>query len=271
MQNYQLTITGNLTLEDNLGLLENQVVEILKQYDIAVTEDGVKYAKTLRAEINKGKKAIADAWKIRENEILAPLQERKAKLKEILGLCDEAMLKIDEQVKKFEAGKRAEALKACEAYRDSLCEAENIDPLKVSVAGFDNLTYITASGALSKAGKDAVEAVLNQVKAKILQEELERERLKNELRQEIREEVKQEEVKQNFDNPFENQSKPEPIQEPIQEPMPQAPAGKRVYRIIAQFNVSAPVGMEAKVEDLFLQETNKSDKLKTALKSLKVF
>lgn len=274
-----LSVAGNVELSHNLEALEAYVRESLKKYDIAVTADGVVEAKNLRAEINKGKKAIMDAWKVKKAEILEPITQTEARLKEIYGLCDEAMLKIDEQVKKFEAGRRAEALRLCEEYRDFLCKDSEVEASMVSVAGFDNLTYITSSGALSKSGKDAVQNVFDRVKAQILEEKLRMERLRNEIKNEVREEVKEqvkEEIKNEIktsglDNPIYQDSFSTPSELRSPDPMPTpAPAGKKFYRIKVEFMASAPIGAEGKIKELFLNEINKSEKLSQALQDLEV-
>lgn len=166
---YAVEVKGQLVLDDNLNALEVSIKEALKQYDIVVSEDSVKHAKTLRAEINKGKKALSDAWKRHEDIILAPLMERKTKLRALLTLCDEAMLKIDEQVKKFEDDKRVEVQNKCKEYLISLCQNINFDPSLVDLSNLTNLTYLSSSGSLSKAGKDAVENELNKARVKFLE------------------------------------------------------------------------------------------------------
>lgn len=166
---YAVEVKGQLVLSDNLNNLEVSVREALQQYDIVVSEDSVKHAKGLRAEINKGKKALTDAWKQHEDELLAPLNERKAKLREILTLCDEAMFKLDEQVRKFENEKRVEVQAKCQEYLAQLCDKANFDPALVEISHLTNLTYLSASGALSKAGKDAVESAFNLARVKYLE------------------------------------------------------------------------------------------------------
>lgn len=191
---FELVLKSNFeVIENNLDALEAKVREVVNgQYAIVVTPDTVKEAKNTRAELNKGKKAIENAWKQRKSELEAPIKELNDRVKSIFSIIDEGMLKIDSQVSQFEAERRALAVALCEKYKDKECEAKGIDSSLVNVGGFANLTYITEKGGLSSAGKQAVDNLILKVSNELaiqrqreLEAQMELERIKQQAREEL--------------------------------------------------------------------------------------
>lgn len=223
---FELVLKSNFeVIENNLDALEAKVREVVNgQYAIVVTPDTVKEAKNTRAELNKGKKAIENAWKQRKSELEAPIKELNDRVKSIFSIIDEGMFKIDSQVSQFEAERRALAVALCEQYKDKECEAKGIDSSLVNVGGFANLTYITEKGGLSSAGKQAVDNLILKVSNELaiqrqreLEAQMELERIKQQAREELLQEQRaiKEEVQ-------------EVVQEPVKEveeiPAPQVEA-----------------------------------------------
>ena len=201
-------------LECNFDDLEQKLKEkIAEQYDIVVTEDSVKEAKKIKADLNKGKKALEQVWKERKAEMEAPIKSLNDRAKQVFALCDEAAEKLDIQICKFEEGKRQLAVTLCEEYKNQICELKGIDPSSINVSGFSNLSYVTEKGALSSSGKQAVDnlilakmAEIAEQKQRELEAQMEIERIKQQAREEL---LKQQQ---------EQGQQPQPqVQEPVQE------------------------------------------------------
>lgn len=266
----ELVVTGNITIEDNLEKLEAGLLVAMERYDILVTEDNIADSKKQRAEVNKGKKAIMDAWKARKQELEAPIKELDTRLKKLLTICDDAMARIDAQVEKFEEGKRNLAQTLSEEYKNKLCAEKGIDPEAVSVIGFNNLTYITSKGALASVAKEKIDnlvllevARIAEIKAKEAEAILERERIRQEAMAEAKAEVERTLFAQQAE-PV-NQREPEPVAEPVREVRDD---GKEVYKIHAIFEVLAGSGNEQRVIEKIKEEINNNPLLAKALKGI---
>lgn len=292
-ENMELVVSGNLELTSNLASLETLLDKSLEKYHaLVVTPDSLKEAKQDMAEINKGKKAVEDAWKAKKKEIQAPLAEFEAGLKSLLGKCDLAREAIKSQVDSFEAGRREEAQRACDAYRDSLCNEKGIDPLTLPLVGFDNLTYITDSGKLASVAKAKIDNMvmlevnrLAEIKLRELEAEQEKQRLINEAKEQARQEMERElelkaqmEAFKKLEEQAERVSMPNPSPTEIEamqereEPKeaPKASEGNVVYRIDALFNIQAKAGNEAKIKAFVEEQIKLLEKLAPALIDVEV-
>lgn len=278
----ELMVKGTLQLEDNLKVLKAGLLEAMKKYDIVVTEDNIADSKKQRAEVNKGKKAIMDAWKERKKELLLPIDELDSRLKSLLTICDQTIEKIDAQVAKFEAGKRALAQKLSEEYRDSVCAEKGIDPEVISVFGFDNLTYITTKGELASPAKAKIDnlvlaevARIAEIKAKEAEAILERERIREEAKAEAMAEAKEKtmaQVKEELakNNPFVDSEPINQVSPSVEEDTKPIVTsnGKTIYRIHAYFEVSGDAGFEDKILNKIKEEIFKNPLLQKAFKNL---
>lgn len=294
-ENMELVVSGSLELTSNLASLEAVLDKSLEKYHaLVVTPESLKDAKQDMADINKGKKAVEDAWKARKKEIQAPIAEFEAGLKSLLGKCDLAREAIKSQVDSFEAGRREEAQKACDAYRDSLCAEKGIDPLTLPLVGFDNLTYITDSGKLASVAKAKIDNMvmlevnrLAEIKLRELEAEQERQRLINEAKEQARAEMQKEiemksqlEAFKKLEEQAEVVSMPNPSptelearqEYPAKAPQetPKATEGNVVYRVDALFNFQAPAGLEDKIKAMVKAEVAKFEKLAPALVDVEV-
>ena len=292
-ENMELVVSGNLELTSNLASLETLLDKSLEKYHaLVVTPDSLKDAKQDMAEINKGKKAVEDAWKAKKKEIQAPLAEFEAGLKSLLGKCDLAREAIKSQVDSFEAGRREEAQRACDAYRDALCAEKGIDPLTLPLVGFDNLTYITDSGKLASVAKAKIDNMvmlevnrLAEIKLRELEAEQEKQRLINEAKEQARQEMERElelkaqmEAFKKLEEQAEVVSMPNPSPTELEamqereEPKeaPKASEGNVVYRIDALFNIQAKAGNEAKIKAFVEEQIKLLEKLAPALIDVEV-
>lgn len=189
-----LIVRSNFEIvECNFDDLEKKLKEkIAEQYDIVVTEDSVKEAKKIKAELNKGKKALEQVWKDKKAEMEAPIKTLNERAKQVFALCDEASEKINIQICKFEETKKRMAVTLCEGYKNQVCELKGIDPNSIDVSSFSNLGYVTEKGALSSSGKQAVDNLILAKVAEIAEQkqreaeaQMEIERIKQQAREEL--------------------------------------------------------------------------------------
>lgn len=95
------TVPGAITF--NYEELKAEIAEKAKLYETLVyTEKNIGDAKNDRASLNKLKKALNDERLRREREFMAPFEDFKTKVNEIIKIIDKPVAIIDKQVKDFE-------------------------------------------------------------------------------------------------------------------------------------------------------------------------
>lgn len=96
-------------IEFNFEELKTELMEKTKLYETLVyTDEQIKEAKSDRAKLNGLKKALNDERIRREKEYMAPFNDFKAKINEIIGIIDKPINAIDTQVKEYENLKKEE-------------------------------------------------------------------------------------------------------------------------------------------------------------------
>lgn len=96
-------------INDNFDEVKNNLQAQLSTYKgIAFTEDTKKDAKETVANLRKDKKALQDKVKAVKSEYMKPFEEFNAKAMELIGLYDEPINYINEQVAEFEEKRREE-------------------------------------------------------------------------------------------------------------------------------------------------------------------
>lgn len=269
-----LVVMSNFEIvECNFDDLEQKLKEkIAEQYDIVVTEDSVKEAKKIKAELNKGKKALEQVWKERKAEMEAPIKSLNDRAKQVFALCDEAAEKLDIQICKFEEGKRQLAVTLCEEYKNQICELKGIDPSSINVSGFSNLGYVTEKGALSSSGKQAVDnlilakmAEIAELKQRELEAQMEIERIKQQAREELLQEQASSQAMEKTDVAEQNQ-----VQE--NQEAPKVEDGKVSFSVNVEFNICTKgkysLDLKNKVEDWIRKEIQKNTTLSQALSKI---
>ena len=89
-------------IEANFEELKNQISEKVGIYKtMAYTDDQIKEAKADKASLNKLKKALNDEILSREREYMAPFNEFKTRVNEIIKLIDEPVTVIDKQLEEY--------------------------------------------------------------------------------------------------------------------------------------------------------------------------
>lgn len=90
-------------LEFNYEELKAEIEEKAKVYEVMVyTDANIADAKNDRATLNKLKTALNDERKRREKEYMAPFEDFKKKVNEIIAIIDRPVGIIDKQVKEYE-------------------------------------------------------------------------------------------------------------------------------------------------------------------------
>ena len=100
----------------NYEELKAELTEKVAHYEAMIYDDTqIKEAKADRANLNRLKKALNDERIKREKEYMAPFNEFKNKINEIIAIIDKPVAVIDKQVKAFEEeqkNKKAEEIQA---------------------------------------------------------------------------------------------------------------------------------------------------------------
>ena len=93
----------------NYEELKNQLASMAAEYKgLVFTESQLPEAKKDRASLNKMKKALNDARIQTQREYMAPFDEFKVKIDDLIKLVDEPVKEIDTQIKAFEEAAKEE-------------------------------------------------------------------------------------------------------------------------------------------------------------------
>jgi hypothetical protein len=106
----------------NFEELKTQIAAKTEQYtNIVYTDDNIKAAKEDRADLNRLKKALNDERLRRQREYLAPFEQFKKQIDEVIAIIDKPVQAIDVQIKQYEAIKQDEKRAAIESmFKDML-------------------------------------------------------------------------------------------------------------------------------------------------------
>lgn len=137
-------------IQDNFDEVKSNLQAQLSAYkDIAFTEDTKKDAKDTVAQLRKDKKALQDKIKAVKVEYMKPFEEFNSKAMELIGLYDEPINYINEQVAEFEEKRKAEKREQLQAiYYELVPEAEwqEVIPLtKIANPKWENATATVKS------------------------------------------------------------------------------------------------------------------------------
>lgn len=144
----------------NFDELRQQLSDYVSKYDVVVTADGLKDAKSLATQLNKEKGELNRIRKERIDEVSAPIKVFDDQMKELIGLYEDGRRKILEQVKKFEDEKREQVRELLATRREEMW-GELVVEGEFRRAQFDDLiklTAITGKGNLTAATAREIEA-----------------------------------------------------------------------------------------------------------------
>lgn len=190
-----LVVTHKFDLKSNMEEVKASIAAAIAKYDVVVSEDRLTEAKELMATFNKDKKAFTDKCKEFLGIIAAPIDDFKAKQKEIEKLYDDGRAKIADQVAKFEAKKLIEIEGVLEAYKNEVCEAKQINPESVVVKDLVQLSAVNTNKtgySIAKKTAETIDARIQAVELQILkakQEEAEKAAREREIAEKAKEEA----------------------------------------------------------------------------------
>lgn len=154
-------------VEVNFEELKKHLATELEKYNVVVTQDTVKDAKALAAELNKTKGEIAKRKKEEYDRATAGANQFKDSMKELETMCEDGRKSLLAQVQKFEDETRQQTADLLRAMRAELWSHTGVAE-EFQRAQFDdlvNLSAVTAKGNLTAGAKSKIEARVNADKA----------------------------------------------------------------------------------------------------------
>lgn len=163
----ELIVTSTLPVfTGNLEAVRAQMLEGIKKYEIEVTEDNLSEAKKMATELNKLSTVITKVKSEKVKEISGPIEAFKIQVAELVEICQNGREKILTQVKVFEDKTRIKVKELIgEEFAGRMNEL-NIKPefRNINPDDFVQLSFITKTGSLTKAAKEAVAAKVGELK-----------------------------------------------------------------------------------------------------------
>lgn len=153
-------------ITSNFAELKTWLQENLKKYQIEVTEENLSEAKKMATELNKLSTVINKTKSEKIREISAPIDVLKAAASEVIDMLQEGREKLLEQIKVFEDKTRIKVKELIgEEFAGRMNEL-NIKPefRNINPDDFVQLSFITKTGSLTKAAKEAVAAKVGELK-----------------------------------------------------------------------------------------------------------
>ena len=169
----KLIVNKKIEISHNMESILQSYQDMLKKYDVVVTEDTVKDTKVLMANINKDKKDFTDKCKLVLSEIEAPIKEFKLKKKEIESLFDESRLRLSSQVQNFEILKLDQISDCIIKTKVDMCNEKGIDQSLVSVEDLIKLSAVTTTNKPTKATITAIENKISVAESIIIKQQQE--------------------------------------------------------------------------------------------------
>jgi len=145
-------------IEWNREELTGMIDAVTAQYDgLVYTEDQLPEAKKDRANLNKALGVIEDERKRVKAEVMKPYEDFEAELKVLTGRIKDVISQIDDQVKSFEAEKKAEKKEKLIAYyEDNIGALKELVPFEKAI--FDP-KMLNATVSLEKAYQQISERI----------------------------------------------------------------------------------------------------------------
>jgi hypothetical protein len=174
-----LEVSHKLDISSNMYELAKSIQKDIKEkFDVIVTEDSLPEAKKLMANVNKEKDDFKKKYKEFKNEVLAPLVPLDITAREIEGYFDTARAALDNQVKNFEKGKLESIKIIVEKYRDDACLDANITTESITVNDLVILSAVNVNSkgySIAKKTSDTIDQRIQAVELQIAKAKLEAE------------------------------------------------------------------------------------------------
>ena len=124
------------SIEFNYEDLKSGIAEAVKKYEnLVITEDGIKQAKSDRANLNKFKSAMDDKRKDIKKQCLKAYEPFEEKIKELILMVDKPCTEIDKQIKAYEDKEKSEKKKLLKEYFENAPKDPEVNRL-VTFADF---------------------------------------------------------------------------------------------------------------------------------------
>lgn len=162
-------------LVTNFEDVKNEVIKQVEKYSIDVTDENLKEAKQVMADLNKVKAGISDKYKQYIDSISQPINQLKSEKKELEAIITNGRQKIADSVQEYEKFILASIHENITIYKVEICEEKNIDPYAVNINDLVKLSAVTTNGRLTKATIEAVDLRVQAVENEILKAKLEAE------------------------------------------------------------------------------------------------
>jgi len=133
----------------------------LEKYDVVVTADTLKGARTLAADLNKIKSSIDKRRKELKSELSAPAKLVDDELRELMNMCDEGRKKITSQIAAFDEKQAQKAKEKAQAALSSLyLEHGTIEEFRTGdPSRWAKASALTKTGKLTAAVRKEIEEV----------------------------------------------------------------------------------------------------------------
>ena len=119
------------SIEWNFDELKQELTKKASDYmNLVYSDDQMKEAKKDRANLRKFVTALEEKRKEIQKQVMIPYEDFKEKEKELVGIINEAINNIDQQVKGYEESLRQEKLKKVqEIYKECIGDLDRVVPL----------------------------------------------------------------------------------------------------------------------------------------------
>lgn len=119
-------------IEFNFEPLKKELAATLEKYDgVVVTKEGIKDAKSTRADLNRFKKSLNDTRIAIGKAWNRPYESFKAQVDELITMVDQPAAAIDTQIKAFEAAEQDEKRAAITSfYTQNIKELQDVLPIE---------------------------------------------------------------------------------------------------------------------------------------------
>lgn len=119
------------SIEWNFDELKQELTKKASDYmNLVYSDDQIKEAKKDRANLRKFVTALEEKRKEIQKQVMIPYEDFKEKEKELVGIINEAINNIDQQVKGYEESLRQEKLKKVqEIYKECIGDLDRVVPL----------------------------------------------------------------------------------------------------------------------------------------------
>lgn len=165
LQIEELQIPGKISF--NYSELKAELSEKVAHYEAMIyTDDNIKQARADRANLNKLKKALNDERIRREKEYMAPFNDFKNKINEIIAIIDKPVAVIDKQVKAFEDEQKNKKAEEIQAWFDTNREELLGAPDWLRLKNIADIKWLNASTSIKSIQED-ITARVETVKANL--------------------------------------------------------------------------------------------------------